>query len=316
MKIRLSVGSAALLGLKKLKIKTPPTTIYLMNTGGCTFNCAFCAQAKDSSSREDKLSRVSWPEYDLEEVLRALEVHQDKYKRICFQVVNEAGFLKNLPKLIHEIKKRNKEVKIAINIRTQDMNLVDELISNGTDKIGLSIDIADSIKFKKIKGGDLEMFKTFVETAAKKYRDKIATHLIVGMGETDIQLVGMMKDLHSLGVIIALFAFTQVKGAGLETLHSPSISRYRKIQVALHLIRNNIPCNFAFSENHSIINYGIPEEKLFAILKDSNVFETSGCSGCNRPYYNERAGGDALYNSPSKVEEQSFIVTFKSILNS
>jgi biotin synthase len=31
------------------------------------------------------------------------------------------------------------------------------------------------------------------------------------------------------------------------------------------------------------------------ILQDGAAFQTSGCQGCNRPYYNERPGG-VMYN--------------------
>jgi biotin synthase len=48
--IRVSVGTAIILGLIKGKLDAEPTTAYLMTykAGKCTANCGFCPQARDS----------------------------------------------------------------------------------------------------------------------------------------------------------------------------------------------------------------------------------------------------------------------------
>ncbi|MFH7835983.1 MAG: radical SAM protein, partial [Candidatus Aenigmatarchaeota archaeon] len=61
--IRVSLGSAIVLGLIKGKIDVNPTTAYLLTyrNGKCIANCSFCPQAKSSKSRADMLSRIVWP---------------------------------------------------------------------------------------------------------------------------------------------------------------------------------------------------------------------------------------------------------------
>ena len=302
-KIRLSLGSAGVLGLKEIKSKAKTKTIFLMNSGGCVFNCSFCAQASQSSSREDKLSRISWPEFEVSEVLRALKNNQDRYSRICLQTVNTKNIFQELPGFVKKIKEAIGDKKIALSVRTQKIEDIDILFESGAHEIGLSIDAIDEKAFLEIKGGSLKIYKDIVLHVANKYPGQIATHLIIGMGEGERQAVKIMQELNSHQVIIALFAFTPVKGSKLESNKPPEMESYRRIQIALHLIRNNLVREFEYNKDAEIVNFGYNKAELLEILKDSDVFETSGCSDCNRPYYNERAGVEDLYNYPYKLKK-------------
>ncbi|MBI5414862.1 radical SAM protein [Candidatus Peregrinibacteria bacterium] len=304
--MRLSLASAALLGLKNARIQAKTKTIYLMNSGKCQFNCNFCAQAKESTSEQKMLSRVSWPEYQWKEILNSLDQKSAEYKRVCMQVVNTRDIFDSLPNIVRKIREKSPKTKIAMTVRTRLMKHIDGLFEAGTDEVGLSIDAIDPIQFQKIKGGDLEGYIKFILRAADKYPEKIATHLIIGMGETEQQSVAIMEELHAHKVIIALFAFTPVRGAKMEFERPPDTHHYRRIQIALHLLRNDLPRNFHFDSNGKILSFGVPKDKLFKILKNSNVFETSGCTDCNRPYYNERAGSKDPFNYPYELSEAEF----------
>ena len=73
-KVRVSTGTAALLGLDNIKLKVKPTTAYLMThtDDGCVGNCTFCPQARERPSSKSRLSRVLWPTYPGAAVLEAL----------------------------------------------------------------------------------------------------------------------------------------------------------------------------------------------------------------------------------------------------
>jgi len=49
-RVRVSVGTASVLGLLKYRLAVPPTTAYLMTytEGSCLANCSFCSQATTS----------------------------------------------------------------------------------------------------------------------------------------------------------------------------------------------------------------------------------------------------------------------------
>ena len=64
-KIRVSIGSATILGLTKNIMDAKPTTTYLLTyrPEKCSANCGFCPQARMSKGRADMLSRVTWPPF-------------------------------------------------------------------------------------------------------------------------------------------------------------------------------------------------------------------------------------------------------------
>ena len=72
MKVNVSLGTAAVLGLARTAMAAAPTTAYLMLGGRCLMNCAFCTQARESRAGALNLSRVTWPEVELQEVLDRL----------------------------------------------------------------------------------------------------------------------------------------------------------------------------------------------------------------------------------------------------
>ena len=97
--MRVAAGTASVLGLSNIKMAVSPTTAHIMTPGRCLFDCKFCTQAKTSSADQKLLSRISWPEFQMQKVLIALEHKQEKFKRVCLQVVHSEGhegFLKSV----------------------------------------------------------------------------------------------------------------------------------------------------------------------------------------------------------------------------
>jgi len=123
----------------------------------------------------------------------------------------------------------------------------------------------------------------------------------VGLGETDEELVTIFQRMVDMGVYPSLFAFTPILGTRMEMRPQPSIQRYRKIQLAQYLITKNHARshNLTFDDEGNLVNFCVNEEVITNIMRSGAPFMTSGCPGCNRPYYNERPGGP-LYNFPRK----------------
>jgi len=153
-----------------------------------------------------------------------------------------------------------------ITLKGLDMNDTqgDKRVVNILKDMGANIDITK--EGIKIKGGNLKIYQDFILHTADKYPGKIATHLIVGMGETEKEMVDMIQELHEHEVIIALFAFTPVKGAKLEFKQEPNISSYRRIQVALYLVRNNLDKSFVYNDNGQITNFGYNKDYQSIVL--------------------------------------------------
>jgi biotin synthase-related radical SAM superfamily protein len=61
-----------------------------------------------------------------------------------------------------------------------------------------------------------------------------------------------------------------------------------------------------FDINEKITDFGINEHRLNEIIETGEPFQTSGCTFCNRPYYNERPSGP-IFNFPWKPSREDIL---------
>jgi biotin synthase len=305
--IHVSIGTANSLDLKKIKTDVNPTTAYFMTPGKCFFNCAYCSQARDSS-KSNKLSRVVWPAINEDKAFKNLSkaYKQKKVKRACIQVINNEKSFDHTIRYVKKIRKYSK-IPISVSIRTKNIEFLDKLFEAGVDRISLPLDIVDKKLYPEYRNGSFEETLDLIENASKKYPGKISTHIIVGLDETEKQTVQLLKKFHDLNVIIGLFAFTPIKGTSFEDREPPSLSKYRRIQIAHYLITHDIKNDFEYDSDGKIIRFDISRKKL-----KGTVFQTTGCPDCNRPYYNESPGG-IMYNYPFPLSEKQFESELKEI---
>lgn len=312
--VRVSLGSAVALGLATAKIDVPPTTGYLMThrNGKCTANCLFCPQARKSRGRADLLSRISWPVFrTLHVVERIRQRYGDNHiRRVCIQSLNYPDVFAHVTSIVKAIH-RQSHVPISVSCQPLNSENLRLLADAGAERVGIPLDAATEDLFDAVKGvgagGPYAWKKQFrlLEEAARVFgKDKVSTHLIVGLGETDKQMVDIFQRLVDAGVLPALFAFTPISGTVLETKAQPPIQRYRKLQLARHLIVNSEirAEDMRFDGEEHLVSFGIDKHELTQMVRSGTPFLTSGCSGCNRPYYNEKPSGP-IYNYPRQLTE-------------
>ncbi len=313
-KIRVSIGSASVLGLVPKQFPVPPTTCYIMTfkEGHCVANCGFCPQARESKSSVEKLSRITWPVFSFKEFLTKLKYMppSKRFKRICIQTLNYKENFKDLVEIITQIKRfSNNPISIAIppmsKERLKELNLI------GVQRVGIALDGATPDIFDKIKGKEvngpynwehhMEGLNDAIETFPS---GSVTTHIIIGLGETEKEILTLIKKLKGLKILTSLFAFTPIKGTKLEKLLQPELIKFRKIQLARYLIleENRDLEDFTFNQHGDLVNINISRKKLRAIVEDTNTFLTSGCPGCNRPYYTSKPSGP-IYNYPRKLNQ-------------
>ncbi len=313
--IRVSLGTAIVLGLLEGKLDAEPTTAYLMTykLGKCTSNCGFCSQAKASKSNSELLSRVSWPTFPVKSVLTALSEAEKKGKfgRICIQALDYPKVFSHLEALVKEIKK---QLVVPVSISCQPLNTqnIELLKKAGADRLGISLDGATEIIFDMVKGESAgnsyswqNQFKLLKEAISFFGQGNVSTHVIVGLGETEKEVVQVVQRCVDMGVLPALFAFTPVRGTALEDNSPPKLESYRRLQLARYLISHGKSRVEAmqFDVEGKIATYGLSNEVLDQIVESGLPFQTSGCPDCNRPYYNEKPSGP-IYNYPKKLQKE------------
>jgi biotin synthase len=317
--INVSSGTAGVLGLSKIKQKAPPTTAYLMLGMGCTNSCKFCSQSKESISNHNKLSRVDWISYDENEVFEQVGIAyaQNKIKRLCLQVVTDQNSIDKTFSIVEKIKNEwHLNIPVCSSIKLKEVHEAKRFFEVGMDRLCVAIDAASSQIYNKIKGNDFLDRLNLLTELSKKFTGKITTHLIVGLGESEMEMAEMIGFLNYHKITVALFAFTPVKGTEMEKNKPPKLSTYRKAQIINYLMQKKYINITNIIHEDGIIKGFVDQEKmedLFSsklreILINANgfTFMTSGCPDCNRPYYNEKTG-EIPYNYPLRLTKNQNI---------
>jgi len=261
-------------------------------------NCAFCAQARESQAGALHLSRVTWPEYDLGTVVERLAgaAARGTLRRVCLQVTVTADAFARSLELLRSVKAAC-DLPFDVAILPRNLDQVRRLLAAGADHIGFGLDAACERVFRRVKGGDWARSLALLEDTARAFPGRAAVHLIVGLGETEREMVERFQWAHDRGVTVGLFAFTPVRGTHLAGQPPPPLSVYRRMQAARYLVVHGGARleDMAFDAGGRLTRLGAP------LPRQGQIFETSGCPDCNRPFYNEQPGGP-LYNYPYPPE--------------
>ncbi|MCX8059141.1 MAG: hypothetical protein N3A58_06985 [Spirochaetes bacterium] len=265
IKIGVSYLTAKTLNLINYKTDAFSYQAYLMLGEKCQNNCSFCAQAKESQTEKVFLSRVKWPLFNIDQVEIALKkaILEKKIKKICFQVVSFNGYFEVFKNVLNRfVEKFNVPIGASIHISRKEE--AEELFYIGLSKLGFAIDCVSNSNYKYIKGRDFcDDLKLFYEIGSI-FNNKITTHIICGLGETDFEILNFYIFSKILDTGFALFNFTPIKKTKFENKKSVPLERYRKIQLTLAIIDEILK-----KENFLSIKKGFNKEDLI-LIKDKN----------------------------------------------
>lgn len=236
-RVGVSLGTAAVLGLCRLRAETLPTTAYLLVGNRCVMNCTFCAQARESTARADALSRVIWPSYPAHEVLTALT--HAPVKRVCLQVPVTRGYLEQTVALVQHIREST-PVPICTAIYARDLHRMQMLLDAGVERVTLALDAACQRVYQIVRGGDWTRRLALLREAAQTHPGRIGTHLIVGLGETEAEMLATLQQMVDWGVTVGLFAFTPLAGTAMTGREPPPLASYRRVQAAYNLLQRGL----------------------------------------------------------------------------
>lgn len=297
--IRVSLGTAACIGLVKMRMDFPPTTAYLLHGESCLRDCSFCLQARSSKRQAGRLGRITWPPFPRTEVFAALQqASRNGLKRICLQAVREPAGQEVLCRLIAGIQKEALPLPLSVSVPISTPEEANSYFTAGADRLSIALDAASPQIYFRHKRGNFQQRLQLIFKCARRWEGRIGTHIICGLGETEEELIRLLAMMVREKVTAGLFAFVPLKGTALSGGAPPEPKSYRRVQAAHYLLRHGFITGgeLAF-RGGNLLSYGLAERELKHLLQGGAAFQTSGCSGCNRPYYNERPGG-FIYNYP------------------
>lgn len=297
--IRVSYGTAIVLGLIKARQDTAPTTAYLLLDKGCIGSCSFCPRA-NGNRKSQKLSRITWPEFEFSTVVERLMAEPKPFRRICLQT----GFNPEMTPVLKNYARRliDTGISTSMTLSPSQTELALEMLALGLDHVGIGLDAATEKSYLEHKRKDWRSDWPALQNLLRSAGEKIEVHLIYGLGDSEESFMQQIQAIVDLGGKISLFALTPVNGGS-----APDLASYRRVQAFRYLCEtrqiNISSCRF---KDGQLTDLGFESrEQLLTALHNGDSFRTSGCGDCNRPYYNERPG-QKFYNYPRALSAQEF----------
>lgn len=313
--VQTSLAGAMCLGLAPGKFhrnaRCSCLNLLLAYRGGCKASCSYCGLASNrKADASATFIRVKWPIYEMGDILSRLQAVSHPFRRSCVSMVTHPRAVDDACTIIESLRK-NTDIPVSALLSPTAMKNGDlERIRNaGADRAGIAIDAATPDLFEKHRGKGVggphkwRVFMQGLEDAVTVFGPyMVGVHLIVGLGETEKQMVSLIDEINWMKVLTHLFSFFPESGSVLESHPQPPLYQYRRVQLARYLINENIVSldSMTFHTSGAIRDFGVDIEPHIA---RGLPFMTSGCPGadgnlaCNRPFGNERAS-EPMRNYP------------------
>jgi len=292
---------------------------------GCRANCAYCglgrerlAAGGDASSKS--FIRVGWPTHSLDEIIERLG-RCATAERVCISMITHPRALADTLEITRRIRSACPELLISALVTPTLVRKEDwrALRDAGIEMVGIALDAATAELFAALRGKarrgphDWERYWAGLREAVEVFgAGKVGAHLIVGLGETEREMVETLSRVHELGGVNHLFSFFPEEGSALDDLFPPPVASYRRLQLAAEIIDSELgdPEDFDFApETGEIVSFGLPARALEEIIDEGRAFMTRGCPGrdgkvaCTRNFGNSPPG-PCLRNYPFEPEAE------------
>lgn len=312
--VRISMAAAIELGLKPGRINgCSCNCINLLQNypQGCYANCTYCGLARErpGAAQDNSFIRVGWPLFPTDLVAEKIAELENRkgVGRVCVAQVQDHRANRDLVDMTSRVRRKSPEVPISALVTATLLN--DDWLSRikdaGADIIGVGLDAASEELFYSTRGkgtkGPHEWKKHWriIRKAREMFGPmKVNCHLILGLGETDRDLVEMFHLLKSEQIAAYLFSFNPEPGTVMEYAPRIQIARTRRIQLVKNLIEEHdlLESALEFDESGAIRTIDAPRELLERVTQNGLAFMTDGCPdrqgemACNRPYGSYRPG--------------------------
>ena len=306
-------------GLFYRNAKNPCINLLLKYSEGCLANCSCCGLAKKREGEFDEKTfiNVEWPAFTLEEIIGKIDSHQDRVKRLCISMVTNMRAPEDVKSILKKIKSRLK-IPLSVLMTPTILTLkdVEDFKLCGADKVGIALDAAKEEIFETYRGKSVNgphkwgKYWETIDSSIKIFGERnVGIHLMVGLGETEKEMLETIQKIYDKGGVTHLFSFFSENKSPMEKICQPPMGKYLRIQLARYIIDEGIGTfrDFSFDSDERLVTFNIPTKLLDEIIDSGYPFMTGGCRGedgkvaCTRPYGNCLPGPD-MRNYPFRPD--------------
>ncbi len=313
--VQMSTAAAITLGITPGKMYRCECTrclnLLLTYPEGCRANCAYCGLARHREAERDyadrNFIRVDWPAVPLDKTIDivAQSGANTPFHRMCISMIthprSDADAVTVLKRWTDRIDPSTLPVSILSNPTTMSRADVERMHALGADIFTVALDAATPEIFDRTRGKGVASPHSWAKyweilLAARDVfgREKFGAHIIVGMGETEYDVLHLVQQLVDLGGHSHMFCFFPEQGSLMDHLPATPRDQWRRVQLARYLIdyRGVRVEQMKFDGEGRVEFFGLAQSELDTVIDEGIAFRTSGCPGkfredvsaCDRPY--------------------------------
>ena len=307
--VRISAASAMALRMRSGRFAREfdfgGINILLNYEEGCLSDCGYCGLARTRpGDYEDKsFIRVDWPLVPMEKLAMRMGEYKQKLTRLCISQVTHGRSHKDTIEIIKMI---NQYVDTPLSILAAPPILnrkrLQEYKDLGVDMIGIGLDaVSEEVFFQhrtNVPKGKLKwsVYWDIIYASRDIFGPwKVNIHTVVGLGETDKDLIDIFYLLYGKQILPYLFSFNPEPDSRMGKWKRSPITRWRRIQLIKHLIehKNLQRQDIIINSEGAITGLKVTDKVIDDAIKNldqGKPFKTDGCpsaggeDGCSRPY--------------------------------
>lgn len=332
--VQMSTAAAITLGVTDGRMYRCECTrclnLLLTYPEGCRANCAYCGLARHREAERDyadrNFIRVDWPAVPMETVVDivAKDGANSPFHRMCISMIthprSDDDTVAVLKKWTSRIDPDTIPVSILSNPTTMGRADVENLKNLGADIFTVALDAATPAIFDRTRGKGVQSphkwskyWEVLMDARDIFGAEKFGAHIIVGMGETEYEVLNLVQELVDLGGHSHMFCFFPEDGSLMDHLPATPRDQWRRVQLARYLIdyRDVRIDHMKFDELGRVVDFGLPATELDDVINAGVAFRTSGCPGkeaedvsaCDRPYGDSPPSNIASYPFAPKKKD-------------
>src|SRR6266700_1427270 len=275
--------------------------LLLSYAEGCLSDCGYCGLARTRPGQyEDKsFIRVEWPLVETDELVARLARYEDRLTRLCISMVTHGHSYRDTLDITRRIRSAvATPLSILVAPPTLNPERLRALNAAGANTIGIGLDAVTEELFRSLRtnvpqgGLSWDRYWQVVDAARETFGPwEVNCHTLVGLGESDRDLMAMFGRLLDRQIFAYLFCFNPEPDSRMGDQPKSEISRWRRVQLAKFLLEEVglDPSAFDYDDSGRLVAIAAPRELVDEVVADGYAFMTNGCTGsggepgCTRP---------------------------------